>query len=210
MGLTDALLIVAGYLSGSIPWGLVIYYLVKRGDIRSVGSRNIGATNVARNAGLIPGLLTLLLDIAKGLVPILVTQIAFADLHPWTPALVAVAAICGHMFPIWLCFKGGKGVATGAGVFFGLSWQVALVPLVVFAITFFFSRIVSLSSIIAAVSFAVAGFAIGPYLGMEFPLQIAALIAVSLIVFKHHENIARLLNGTEKRLSTGGRKESSQ
>lgn len=205
MGVLDGVLIAAGYLSGSIPWGLILYRIFKGDDIRKHGSGNIGATNVARNAGYKIGIATLLLDIAKGLVPILVSRMAGLPDGSWTPAIVAVAAILGHMFPVWLGFKGGKGVATAAGVFFGLSWPMALVALFTFAVSFFIFRIVSLSSINAALAFAVASLGIGTYAGMTQPLQIAALVAASLVIFKHHENIRRLINGTEKRFSASSK-----
>jgi len=207
MGVIDFVLIAAGYLCGSIPFGLILFKLVKGKDVREFGSGNIGATNVARNGGWGVGLATGLLDVAKGLVPVLISLMMGLPADSWTPAIVAVAAIVGHMFPVWLGFKGGKGVATACGVFFGLSWQVALVALVAFVAAIYFFRIVSLGSLIAAVSFGIAAFTLGYYVGMSFQLQIAALVAVLLIVFKHHENIKRLLAGTEKRFSAGGKKQ---
>lgn len=207
MQLIEIIMIVAAYISGSIPFGKVIYFLLKKDDITKHGSGNIGATNVARNAGKIPGIITLLLDILKGLLPVLACGWVGISADSWTITYVAIAAILGHMFPVWLGFKGGKGVATALGVFLALSWQITLMVLAVFIISFVVTRIVSLSSLIAVASFAVLIFALGSFSNITLNLQIAGLVTAILIFIKHHENISRLLAGTEKKLSTKGKKD---
>jgi glycerol-3-phosphate acyltransferase PlsY len=203
----DFVMITVGYLAGSIPVGLIIFYLLKGDDVRKYGSKNIGATNVARNAGVLPGVVTLILDILKGFLP--VAACAWITVSPggWTIAIVAVAAIVGHMFPIWLLFRGGKGVATGLGVFLGLSWQVTLMALGMFILSFLIFRLVSLSSLVATASFVVFSFIFGSWLGIPLGIQIAALVACVLVFIKHYENIGRMVCGEEKKLFSGRKKE---
>lgn len=195
----DFIMIVFAYLCGSIPFAQIMFYIVRRDDIRKYGSGNVGATNVARNVGMIPGIVTLLLDVFKGWLP--VAACAWVGIAPdsWTVAFAAIAALLGHMFPVWLGFRGGKGVATAVGVFLAINGMVLLCALAMFVIVMIITRIVSLSSIIAAATFAVCAFLLGPSLGMALNLQIGALVAVILIIAKHHQNIARLLAGTEKK-----------
>ena len=208
MQIIEIVMIVAAYIAGSIPFGKVVFFLLKKDDITKHGSGNIGATNVARNAGKIPGLLTLILDILKGLLPVLICTWVGIVADSWTVTYVAVAAIVGHMFPIWLGFKGGKGVATALGVFLALSWQATLMAIAIFIVFFIIFRIVSLSSLVAVGCFSLLTFLLGDYFQITFNLQIAGLITAFLIFVKHHENIGRLIAGTEKKLSTKG-KESS-
>jgi glycerol-3-phosphate acyltransferase PlsY len=206
----DYIMIAIGYLAGSIPVGLIIFYFLKGDDVRKYGSKNIGATNVARNAGILPGVITLILDILKGFLP--VAACAWISVTPggWTIAFVAVAAIVGHMFPIWLLFRGGKGVATGLGVFLGLSWQVTLMALVMFILSFLAFKIVSLSSLVATASFVIFAYIFGTWLGIPLGIQIAALVAGILIFLKHYENIGRIIHGEEKKLFSREKKEAEQ
>jgi len=191
--------IAAAYLLGSIPFGVIFFWLFRRGDVRSVGSKNIGATNVARTAGALPGLLTLVGDILKGYFAITLCFLVGIQPDSWAIAAAALFALAGHMFPVWLLFKGGKGIATGLGVFFGLAWHVALIALGIFILCVVITRIVSLSSLVATASFVILSFALAPWFGITLNLQIGAMLGAALIFIKHYENIARLLSGTEKK-----------
>lgn len=191
----EALLVIFSYLLGSVPSGLIIGNLSGL-DVRKAGSGNIGATNVARLLGKKVGLLTLVADTAKGLIPILLAQqIGLSD--P-TVALVGIAAFLGHVYPIFLKFKGGKGVATGFGVLLGVAPLATTILLVIFAALAFVTRIVSLSSIISAVA---APLLLWLFYYSPTYIMMAALIAI-MIVLRHYANIQRLLNGTEPRFST--------
>jgi glycerol-3-phosphate acyltransferase PlsY len=187
-----ALLIALAYLAGSIPTGVLLGRIAGV-DVRTQGSGNIGATNVARTAGRKLGILTLVGDALKGLVPVIVAR-ALA-VAPAIVATVAVAALCGHVFSIFLAFRGGKGVATGVGVLLGLAPAVVPIALGVFIASMALSRIVSLSSILASLTAPVAIVLLG------YPSAIAwAAAAIALIIVsRHHENISRLLAGTERR-----------
>lgn len=196
-------MVVAAYLLGSIPCGWITYRLVAGSDIRETGSGNIGATNVARSAGALPGFLTLAADILKGFVAVAICFWVGLSPESWAIAFAALAAVAGHMFPVWLGFRGGKGVATGLGVFLALAWHVALMALAVFVLAVLVGRIVSLSSIIAALVFVALAFALGEWLTITPNLQAGALLCGALIVARHYENIGRLLKGTEKRFSLG-------
>lgn len=188
------IVIVLAYLCGSVPTGVI---LTKRLglDIRQLGSGNVGATNVARSAGKKVGLFTLLGDIVKGLIPVLVVR--FFDLGETALACAAVAALLGHVFSPFLGFSGGKGVATGLGVLLGVAPLVILLALFFFIVTFAVSRIVSLASLMAA--------AATPLLLWWFAYPHARLYAGTfialLIIIRHHENIVRLLNGQEQKFS---------
>jgi glycerol-3-phosphate acyltransferase PlsY len=207
------LIAIAAYLLGSIPVGYVLVRLFRHQDIRSVGSGNIGATNVLRSGGKGLGAATFLLDMLKGCSAVWLGGFLGALLLPATPlrsaqALAALCAVLGHMFPIWLRFKGGKGVATGFGVFLVAAPWAALAAISVFAIVLFLSRYVSLASILGAASFPLFAWLFnrtqssGPHPTAFF---IAVQCAVAfLIIVKHHQNIRRLLAGTESRF--GARK----
>jgi acyl phosphate:glycerol-3-phosphate acyltransferase len=190
-----AVAIVLAYLIGSIPTGVLLGRMAGV-DVRSAGSGNIGATNVARTAGRTLGILTLVGDALKGLLPVLIARAI--ELGDATVASVAVAALCGHVFSIFLSFRGGKGVATGAGVLLGLAPAIAPIPLGVFALTMALSRIVSLSSILASLSAPLVVWA------CRYPPPFVwATAAIGLlIVIRHHENITRLMAGTERRLES--------
>src|ERR1700744_5291905 len=140
---------LAGYLLGSIPFGILLTRLFGGGDIRAAGSGNIGATNVTRVAGPIPGILTLILDGLKGAAAVLLAAHFSGSSAMWM-TVSGVAALIGHCFPVWLKFKGGKGVATAAGMFLALCWPAALGAIGIFVLVVIFSRFVSLGSIAAA------------------------------------------------------------
>ncbi|KQU89933.1 glycerol-3-phosphate acyltransferase [Mesorhizobium sp. Root695] len=187
--------LVFGYLLGSIPFGLLLTRAAGLGDVRKIGSGNIGATNVLRtgNKGLAAA--TLLLDALKGTAAVLISGHFAPDLAIWA----GLGAFLGHLFPVWLGFKGGKGVATYLGVLIGLAWQVALIFAVVWLVIAFLFRYSSLAALTAAVIVPIALYV------LSTP-QIAALFVVmSIIVFiKHRENISRLLAGTEGKIGAKG------
>jgi len=187
------------YLLGSIPFGFLLVRIFRKQDIRTTGSGNIGATNVARSGAKGLGILTLLLDALKGYVAVVVAlHLSPGNLHLAVAA--AVAAILGHVFPIWLGFRGGKGVATALGVFFALTPASTLAVLAIFVIVFALTRYVSLASIVAAAAF--------PFIALHFiptrtPIVVGGLIFIPLlIIVKHHQNIRRLLSGTESRFGS--------
>jgi acyl phosphate:glycerol-3-phosphate acyltransferase len=184
-----ALALLIGYVLGSVPFGLLLTRAAGLGDIRSIGSGNIGATNVLRtgNKGLAAA--TLLLDAAKGAVAVLIARHYLGE----TPAMLAgLAAFIGHIFPVWLGFKGGKGVATYLGVLIALAWQCALVFAVLWLSVAALTRISSLAAIVATIAAPVAAWILGD-------ANLAAVVAVmSLIVLlKHRANIKRLIAGEE-------------
>jgi len=202
--LLAVLFIVAlAYLLGSVPTGYLLVKLFRHEDIRSVGSGNIGATNVLRSGGKGLGAATFVLDALKGATAValaawIAPQFATALPPRDIEALAAVVAVLGHMFPVWLRFRGGKGVATGFGVFLVAAPMAALAAITVFIIVLLLSRYVSLASILGAGSFPV--FAYFLVHGDKPALFIAAqFIVASLIILKHHQNIRRLLSGTENR-----------
>ncbi len=195
MGMQMALSLLMGYAMGSIPFGLLLARLSGAGDIRKIGSGNIGATNVLRTGNKFIAALTLLLDVAKGAVPILLVR---EYINPDMVPLAAAGAFFGHLYPIWLKFNGGKGVATYAGVMFGLfPWEGGLVYAAVWILSLLIVRISSVSGLLAAI--AAPLFAV--YAG-EIKL-VALLIACSLLVFwNHRSNIERLLAGDEPRVGS--------
>ena len=181
-----------GYLLGSIPFGLLLTRLAGHGDIRQIGSGSIGATNVLRTGSKSAAALTLLLDLAKGGAAVIIARGWGAD-----AALVAAGGvIIGHMFPIWLSFKGGKGVATALGVLLALAWPIAIVAALVWLVTALIFRYSSLAALVAAVGSAV----LAPFLVDGPTAAVIAGIAL-LIVLRHHANIRRLIAGSESRIS---------
>jgi acyl phosphate:glycerol-3-phosphate acyltransferase len=184
-----------GYCLGSIPFGLLLTRWAGAGDIRSIGSGNIGATNVLRTGRKGLALATLLLDLAKGALP---TALGLAWLGPLGGAVAGAGAILGHCFPVWLAFRGGKGVATAAGVVLGMTPVLFVVMLAAFIAVVYATRWVSLGSISAACLAPVAAWFAGDGTAALLYLLIAALVVV-----KHRENIGRLLRGEENRLQLG-------
>ncbi|MGD0858785.1 MAG: glycerol-3-phosphate 1-O-acyltransferase PlsY [Terracidiphilus sp.] len=213
MLLPSLLIAAAAYLLGSIPTGYLLVRIFRHKDIRSVGSGNIGATNVLRSGGKGLGAATFLLDMLKGCSAVWLGALLGALLMPATPARTAQAvaalfAVLGHMFPVWLHFRGGKGVATGFGVFLAATPAAALAAIGVFFLVLLISRYVSLASILGSASFPVFAWLLVS--GPRPAVFIAAEFAVALlIIVKHHQNIRRLLAGTEARLGTPNRKTAS-
>ncbi len=192
-------LVVAGFLAGSIPFGVILGRAVLGVDVRKVGSGNIGATNVARAGGRKMGVLVLLLDAAKAVVPILVARRLLAGApgaEAWTVA-VAVAAFLGHLFPPWLGFRGGKGVATGLGIFAVLAPWAALVAVAGYAVAYGATRISSVGSLVGTTLCVIGAFVAH---GARSPTPWAGLFIGALIFLRHRENIGRLLRGEEKRM----------
>lgn len=188
------IMLLAAYLIGAIPTGVVLTRLVGASDIRNSGSGNIGATNVYRVAGKKLGVLTLIGDALKGAVPVLIA-IKLTDLGDAQVGAVAAAAFIGHCYPVYLKFKGGKGVATALGIFLVLSPLAVLGAFAVFALLVWKWRYVSLGSICAA-----AAIPILVYFTEGNPALVATTMFISLIVIcRHHQNIQRLLNGSENR-----------
>lgn len=183
--------IVFGYLLGSIPFGLVLTRISGLGDIRSIGSGNIGATNVLRTGRKDLAALTLLLDGGKGTAAALIG----AQFGPPVMLAAALAAFIGHLFPVWLRFNGGKGVATFLGVMLGAAWPIGVFACIAWLTTAFISRFSSLSALIAAVASPIAAFYAGWY-----HIAVLSAIMAALVFLRHHQNIARLLKGTEPRI----------
>lgn len=191
----DALIASAiGYLLGSIPFGLLFTYAFGEGDVRKIGSGNIGATNVLRTGNRYAAALTLLFDAMKGAAAVYAARMMFG--HE-APLFAALGATLGHLFPVWLGFKGGKGVAVCLGVLLALYWPVALLALATWIAMLAAFRISSLAALAASV------FApLYMYLFGRTPEAVLALILAVLVLAMHHENVQRLLNGTEPRVGS--------
>lgn len=196
-------LAAVAYLLGSIPFGLILVKVIRGEDVRLSGSGNIGATNVARSGGAKLGIATLVLDALKGYFAVLIASMmsqrnAGVELG-LAASLAALCAILGHVFPVWLKFRGGKGVATAVGAFVGLAPRAVLVVLGIFLVIVLISRYVSLGSIVASAVFPVLAFYL--YRSQSSPAGLAVMLAASLlIILKHKANIRRLIDGTENRL----------
>jgi glycerol-3-phosphate acyltransferase PlsY len=204
MMLACLLIVVIAYLLGSMPSGYLLIRLFRHQDIRQSGSGNIGATNVLRAGGKGLAAATFLLDMLKGSCAVWLGGVIGGWLAPGVPsanfaALAALVAVLGHIFPVWLGFKGGKGVSTGFGVFLVAAPWAALAAISVFIVVLAISRYVSLASILGAASFPLFALFLGH--GDRPPFFIAVQVAVALILIaKHHQNIGRLLAGKESRL----------
>ena len=207
MPVASLLVVVLAYLLGSIPTGYLLVRFFRKQDIRTMGSGNIGATNVMRSGARGLGAATFILDVVKGCCAVGLGAVLAPYLMPNSPvrnveALAALCAVLGHMFPVWLRFKGGKGVATGFGVFLVAAPLAALAAITVFALVFAITRFVSLGSILGAGCFPVFAWFLVQGDKPAFFIAVQAIVAL-LIILKHHENIRRLLSGTENRF--GGR-----
>jgi glycerol-3-phosphate acyltransferase PlsY len=192
---------IFAYLLGSIPFGYLIVRSRGGGDVRQTGSGGTGATNVSRRAGKAAGVLTLLLDAAKGCVAVVIAKAVSGD--DWVIAAAAIAALVGHIFPVWLSFRGGKGVATGVGIFLLLAPIAVVCAGVVFVAIVALTRYVSLGSITAAILIPVFVWLQSVFVVPVFdlrPLLIAAMVGAALIVFAHRGNIQRLVSRTESRI----------
>lgn len=194
--------ITIAYLLGSIPFGYLLVRIFRKEDIREQGSGNIGATNVARSGAKGLGLATLLLDLGKAYAAVMIAKYVAPGMFDVAVA-AAVAAVLGHVFPVWLGFRGGKGVASALGVFLALTWPSAVAVLLVFAVVFALTRYVSLASIVGSAMF--------PLFGLHFvkpwtPMVVFGFLFIPLLVIvKHYGNIRRLLSGTESRFGSGSK-----
>lgn len=188
--------IAVSYLLGSVPFGYLLVRIFYGEDVRQSGSGNIGATNVSRKSPFL-GLLTLLLDALKGFAAVVITLKLFPSVT-WLLGVAALSSVIGHMFPIWLNFRGGKGVATGLGAFLPIAPRSVLLMVCLFAVIFAIFRYVALSSILTAAMFPLVAWRLEPYRTTHGTIAFMS-IASLLIVLRHHENIARLISGTEPR-----------
>ena len=197
------LLLLLGYLSGSVPFGVLVTRWLRGVDVRQGGSGNIGATNVTRVAGKKLGAVVLLLDALKGLVPVVLVK-AFGEpfgLGDSTVALAGLAAFLGHLYPVFFGFKGGKGVATALGVLLGISGWLGLATALTWVIVAVFFRYSSLAALVASV-FAPVYYVLcsGIVWDAETPITAAIVVMAILLVWRHRENIQRLIAGKESRL----------
>jgi glycerol-3-phosphate acyltransferase PlsY len=201
------LLVLLGYVFGSIPFGYLLVRARSGGDVRAMGSGNIGATNVARTAGFAIGVATLVLDAAKGFFAVWLAG-HFSDGNIRFMMYAGLAAILGHVFPVWLKFSGGKGVATALGMFLMISWAGVAAAVAVFAIVALFWRYVSLASVSAAAALPLLVYLLyAPGHAPPAAVTAGTLLAAVVVIVKHRENIERLMAGTEPRFEMG-RKES--
>ena len=189
-----AIAIVVAYLIGSIPFALICARRWGASDLRLIGSGNLGATNVMRASGVTAGVVVAALDMAKGAASVWIAE--YLGSGPALPAVAGLAAIVGHVYPIWLRFRGGKGVATACGVFSVLT-PLALPPaLAIFAVAVWLTKYISLGSVLASVALPPLAYA----LGSSVPAVVAACAASMIILFRHRSNVGRLRTGTERRL----------
>lgn len=183
---------IAAYLLGSIPFGIVITRAMGLGNLRDIGSGNIGATNVLRTGNKSAALATLILDAAKGGVAVVIARYMVGE---DAAQLAALAAFLGHLFPIWLGFNGGKGVATFLGTLLALAWPVGLAACATWAVTAAVTRISSLSALVAAALAALWAWAFG-----HADMTLLVIVLAALVIIRHHANITRMLAGTEPRI----------
>jgi len=200
--MTPILLSLAAYLIGAIPFGYLLVKWTTGADVRSSGSGNIGATNVLRTTGVVAGVATLLLDVAKGYVAVLLAGRYTFESPLWMSA-AAIAVMVGHAFPIFLRFHGGKAVASFLGAFLCLTPLPVVAILVVFVIVLAWTKHISMGSIVAAATFPLAVWLI---LQPERPIVVASILAAILIIYRHSSNIRRLRQGTENTFRFGARK----
>ena len=191
---TALLLLAIGYLLGSMPNGYLAGRWLKGIDLRQCGSGSTGATNVLRNVGKGPALVVFLIDVGKGALAVLLAKTF--GLNDWWQVLAGLAALAGHIWPVWLGWKGGKAVATGFGMFLGLAWPVGLACFGLFMAVISLSRIVSLSSVVAAIGLPV----LMVISGSSSAYVMVSLVASVLVLWRHRSNIERLIAGTEPRI----------
>lgn len=200
-----AAVVLVAYLLGSIPFGYLLVRLFVGGDVRETGSGGTGATNVTRRAGKGVGVLTLLLDLLKGMAAVFVAGalLGASEGARWWVCAAGAAAVLGHVFPVWLRFRGGKGVATGLGVFLVLAPLATLCAALIFVVVVWLWRYISLGSIVAAVLLPLAVWSLS-VLGVSDraprPLLLLSILGAALIVFMHRANVGRLLRGEESKL----------
>ncbi len=215
MAMTVIVTIIAAYLIGSINFAVIFAKAFTKRDVRELGSGNAGATNVLRNAGILPGILTFVFDAFKGFVASYMGQIIFNYIFTQTGAelskgaigayICGVACMLGHIFPFFFGFKGGKGVATSVGIFAICSPIAIIIGLCVFAVVTFISKYVSLASISAAITVVVLSIFLTDKTALAFPQIVSILIMGFIVIFKHKDNIKRLLAGTESKIKITGK-----
>ena len=191
---TALLLLAIGYLLGATPSGYLAGRWLKGIDLRDCGSGSTGATNVLRNVGKAPALVVFLLDVGKGALAVLLAK--SVGLNDWVQVLAGLAALAGHIWPVWLGWKGGKAVATGLGMFLGLAWPVGLACFGLFMAVISISRIVSLSSVVAAIGLPVLMVLAGAN-GASISVSVVASV---MVLWRHRSNIERLIAGTEPKI----------
>jgi len=187
-------IVIVAYLIGSVPFALLLARRWGAADLRRIGSGNLGAANVLRASGVKAGVLVAVLDITKGAVSVMLAQ-RFAD-HAAAPAAAGLAAIVGHIYPVWLRFRGGKGVATACGVFSVLTPFAIPPALGIFVVAVWLTKYISLGSMLASVALPPIAYATGS----PAPAVAAAFVASAIIVFRHRSNLVRLRTGTERRI----------
>ena len=194
----NLLILFLGYLLGSFPSGYLAGKIAKGIDIRSLGSGSTGATNVLRHIGKRAAITVFLLDVFKGVISILLAKYFLLN-DSWQVA-IGLSTLIGHIWPVWLNWKGGKAVATGLGIFLGLSWQVGLATLGIFLLMITLFRIVSLASISAALALPLIMFLSFENPNISLPFLVISLLAMTLVIWRHRENIVRLIKGKEPRI----------
>jgi glycerol-3-phosphate acyltransferase PlsY len=194
----NLLILFLGYLFGSFPSGYLAGRIAKGIDIRSLGSGSTGATNVLRHIGKRAAITVFLLDLFKGVMSILLAKYFLLN-DSWQVA-IGLSTLIGHIWPVWLNWRGGKAVATGLGIFLGLSWQVGLATLGIFIVMITLFRIVSLASVSAALALPLIMFLSFSNSNFSLPFLIISLLAMTLVIWRHRENIVRLIKGKEPRI----------
>jgi len=199
--------VLLGYLLGSIPFGYLLVRATGGGDVRKVGSGNIGATNVARTSGWAVGVATLVLDAAKGFLAVWLTE-HFSSGNIRFMMYAGLAAILGHVLPVWLKFAGGKGVATALGVFLAICWPAIAAAVLLFILVVLFWRYVSLASISAAAALPLFVYLLyAPRHAPPTAVSVSTLLAAVVVITKHRDNIERLIRGTEPRFELHRKKQ---
>ena len=194
----NLLILLLGYLFGSFPSGYLAGRIAKGIDIRSLGSGSTGATNVLRHIGKRAAITVFLIDVLKGFLSILLAKYFLLN-DSWQVA-IGLSTLIGHIWPVWLNWKGGKAVATGLGVFLGISWQVGLATLGIFIVMITLFRIVSLASVSAAIALPIIMYLSFKTSYISLPFLVISLLAMTLVIWRHRENIVRLMKGKEPRI----------
>ena len=194
----NLLILLLGYLFGSFPSGYLAGRIAKGVDIRSLGSGSTGATNVLRHIGKRAAITVFLIDVCKGVISILLAKNLLPN-DSWQ-VVMGLSTLMGHIWPIWLNWKGGKAVATGLGIFLGLSWQVGLATLGIFLLMITFFRIVSLASVSAALALPLIMLISFGNSNTSIPFLVVSLLAMILVIWRHRENIIRLIKGKEPKI----------
>ena len=194
----NLLILFLGYLFGSFPSGYLAGRIAKGIDIRSLGSGSTGATNVLRHIGKRAAITVFIIDVFKGVLAIALAKYFLLN-DSWQVA-IGLSTLVGHIWPVWLNWKGGKAVATGLGIFLGLSWQVGLTTLGIFILMITLFRIVSLASVSASLALPLIMFISFKNSGISLPYLVISLLAMTLVIWRHRENIMRLIKGKEPKI----------